>query len=253
MKENNMKINILPESDNMIYEQRETGITHTPFQWEMAVYHAIKEGNQSALITAIEQYMENGFVIGKLSGNSLRQMKYWAVATISVAIHYAILGGLDETDAFNLSDVYICRVDEMNNMETCVAYLKDKAEELVEKVVKSKEHAITSPIIRKCMHYIHIHLHERLTIAQLAERLGVSRDYLSILFKKETGSTLHSYIMREKLEASKAMLLQGIPYHLISYNLAFCSETHYITCFKREYGITPGNYKERDWSIEFLT
>ena len=56
------------------------------------------------------------------------------------------------------------------------------------------------------MHWIHIHLHHRLKIADIAAELHVSRDYLSQAFKKETGITLHRYIVDQKLEEAQHML-----------------------------------------------
>ena len=239
-----IKMDILPAVENIIYEQRESGVTHTPFELEYILYTAIKDGEAAMVETAIEQYLNHGLVVGRMSLNSTRQMRYWAVACISIAIHYAILGGLDETDAYNLSDTYIRHVDALSDVKEYVTYLRAKAVELAEKVRKSKERKVYSAIVRKCLHYIHIHLHERLPIAELAQELGVSRDYLSSLFKKETGESLHAYIVHEKLEASKVLLLQGVSYEAISYSFAFCSETHYITCFKREYNMTPGQYRK---------
>ena len=102
----------------------------------------------------------------------------------------------------------------------------------------------SSQAIRKCVHYINIHLHEKLEIADIAKKVGLSRDYLSALFKKEFGVSLHSYIIHEKLEASKLMLKQGITYNAISYNLSFCSQSHFVSCFKKEYGMTPKQYKD---------
>ena len=243
-KEKWVKMDILPAAENIIFEQRESGVTHTPFQLEHILYIAIQNGDAEVVETAIENYLKHGLVVGRMSLNNTRQMRYWAVACISIAIHYAILGGLDETDAYNLSDTYIRYVDGLTDVEECVTYLKTKAVELVTQVRESKERNVYSPIIKKCLHYIHIHLHERLSITELASQLGVSRDYLSTLFKKEMKRTLHAYILHEKLEASKQLLMQGESYNTICYSFAFCSETHYITCYKREYGMTPGEYRK---------
>lgn len=57
--------------------------------------------------------------------------------------------------------------------------------------------------------------------------------------------SLHNYILQEKLEASKVLLLQGVSYEAISYDFAFCSETHYITCFKKKFGMTPGEFRRQ--------
>ncbi|HOO28508.1 MAG TPA: AraC family transcriptional regulator [Lachnospiraceae bacterium] len=237
------KAEILPDTKDPIYEQRETGTTHTPFRLEYVLYQSIMQGNKKQMILAIEEYLQNGLVIGRLSKNAGNQTKYWAVSCIATAIHYAILGGLDETDAYNLSDQYIRHIDRLTELEACIEYLEACAIELVEKVADAKTKEIHSPAIKQCIHYIHIHLHEKLVIEALAKEVGLSRDYLSVLFKSETGTCLHAYILREKLEASKGMLSQGLDYDTIAYNLAFCSESHYISGFKKEYGITPGEYR----------
>lgn len=238
---------VLPDSNNALYEQRESGLTHSAFSMEYVLYQAIQAGDQKQVLKVIDDYLENGLVVGKLSDNTIKQMKYWAIACISVAIHYAILGGLDETDAFNLSDIYIRHVDKLTNIADCVPYLKEKALELAALVKNSKTKNASSPYIRKCLHFINIHLHDRLTIVSIAKELGISRDYLSTLFQQEMHISLHKYIIKEKLESSKALLLQNFTYGQICYQLSFCSETHYINCFKRQYGITPGQYKKQQF------
>ncbi|NLG05715.1 MAG: AraC family transcriptional regulator [Clostridia bacterium] len=240
-------IEVLPDSLNALYEQRESGRTHSAFSMEYMLYQAIQAGNKAQVIEIIDVYLGNGLVVGRLSDNSMNQMKYWSIACISVAIHYAILGGLDETDAFNLSDTYIRHVDKLTAIEDCIPYLKEKALELASLVARSKNKNTGSPYIRKCLHFINVHLHDRLTIASIAKELGISRDYLSTLFQQEMQLSLHKYIVREKLEASKALLMQNLTYGQICYQLSFCSETHYINCFKRQYGITPGNYKRQQY------
>lgn len=239
-----IRMEILPETKDIIYEQRESGVTHSPFQLEYVLYQGIKEGNTETVIQTINTYFDNGFVVGRLSKDNIRQIKYWSVSCIALAVHYAILGGVDETEAFNLSDVYIRHIDQLTTIEECIFYMREKAVELTELVRQTVYKNVTTPSIRKVLHYINIHLHERLKIETIAKEVGISRDYLSVLFKKEMNISVHSYIVSAKLEASKTMLIRGDGYDTISYNYGFCSETHYIACFKRAFGITPGEYRK---------
>lgn len=156
--------------------------------------------------------------------------------------HYAILGGLDESEAYQLSDRYIQEIDLILTMEECLDYLCDKALELTRKVNEDKIPQCYSPLINQCMHWIHIHLHHRLKIADIAAELHVSRDYLSQAFKKETGITLHRYIVDQKLEEAQHMLSQGKSLYEISYTLCFCNESHFIQLFKKKYHVTPVEY-----------
>ena len=110
------QVEVLPVTAHPLYDTRESGKTHTPFSLERALCTAIELGDEAAMDRAIADYMAHGFVVGTMSGDRLRQVKYWAVATVAIAIHYAILGGLDETDAYHLSDAYLREVDRLDTM-----------------------------------------------------------------------------------------------------------------------------------------
>lgn len=169
----------LDASGNFIYEARETGKTHTPFASEILLFQSIKCGDLTGVKNALNLYRQSGLIIGHMSDNPSRKIHYWAVSTIAVAIHYAILGGLDESEAYQLSDFYIQKIDSLQTMEECIDYLCEKAIELVTKVKEKSIPQCYSPLINQCVHLIHIHLHSRLKIEDIAKSLHVSRDYLS--------------------------------------------------------------------------
>ena len=177
-----------------------------------------------------------------MSDNQSREIHYWAVSTIAVSIHYAILGGLDESEAYQLSDKYIQEIDQLSSMDTCIDYLCQKAIELVTKVKENTIPQEYSHLINNCIHLIHIHLHDRLKIENIAQTLHVSRDYLSYAFKKETGIPLHKYNLHQKLEESRKMLSSGISIKEVSYTLSFSNESHFIQSYKKNYGVTPAVY-----------
>ena len=238
----NIRYEFLDSSKNFIYDARENGKTHTSFQYEILLFHAIKNGDLRGVKAALETYRESGLTIGHMSDNPSREIHYWAVATIAVAIHYAILGGLDESDAYQLSDKYIQEIDLLPTMDECINYLCRKATELVTLVKENMIPQGYSRLINNCIHLIHVNLHDRLKIENIAKTLHVSRDHLSRAFKKETGVSLHKYILHQKLETSKKMLSEGMSINNVSYTLSFSNESHFIQAFKKEYGITPAGY-----------
>ena len=221
------KIKILPPSPDALFAQREDGLTHSAFSLELSLYTALRDGDEAALRRAMDRYFAAGFVIGRMSADSLRQMKFWAVSVVAIATHYAILGGLDETDAYNLSDEYIRHIDGLFSIDQCVEYLSGRAIELVRAVAASKKEHTLSPKIKACVHYIHIHLHDRLTVGALAGQVGLSES---------------RYIQEQKLAAALPLLTAGMPYGQVAYSLSFCSQSYFIQCFKKRYGTTPAAY-----------
>mgnify|MGYP000184672563 FL=1 len=101
------KIEILPEKNaNPIYNELESK-AHTAYEAEKLFYTCIEQGDTERLSYTMDEFFSNGLVIGKLSENNLRQMQYWAVSCITLAIRYAIEGGLCESEAYEMSDKMI--------------------------------------------------------------------------------------------------------------------------------------------------
>ena len=130
-KTDRIRYEFLNASENFIFEARETGKTHTAFRYELLLFRSIQNGDLEGVKAAINSYRNLGLVIGHMSNNPIREIHYWAVSTIAIAIHYAILGGLDESEAYQLSDQYILEIDTLKSMDDCIDYLSMKAIELV--------------------------------------------------------------------------------------------------------------------------
>lgn len=237
-------IQIVPGKENTAFQQRESGIAHTSYLEETAFLSLIEQGNVPMVKQMLGAFVASGIVIGRLSDNPVRQMQYWAVCCITLGTRYAIQGGLDEMEAFNLSDQCVRHVDQMTSSDEIIAYLEEMVLKLTELVHKSAYKDCPASI-RKCMNYIDQHLHETIRLADLAALVNLNEDYLSKLFKKHVGKNISGYIMEKKLEAAKTMLLEKNDPKMVAYYLGFCSQTYFISCFKKAYGVTPHQYALR--------
>lgn len=243
MKEYLKSIEILPdEKENMEFWERENKKSHTSYETEILFFSCIMHGDTERLGSCLEILMNDGIVAGKLSENSLRQMKYWAVSCITIATRYAIQGGLPEMEAYNLSDRYIRDIDMIDNEAEIVDYLIKASFSITNKIEAIKtQHNYPAPI-RKCVSFIDLNLHSKITLDELAIISGLSKDYLSQLFKKTTGLTVTEYIMKKRLSSAKQLLDRDVNISDTAYALGFCSESYFISCFKKKYGITPKEY-----------
>ena len=234
-----------------VFEQRESGVVHTSYSREVEFYTFVKNGDVSGLQKNMKSFMSEALVVGRMSDDNLRQVKYFAVSCITLATRYAVEGGLMENEAYNLSDSYIQCVDKMDSTEEILNFLVEKAAEITMLVSCNRQRLEYPPSVRKAIKCISARLHERLRCEDVAVECGLSASYLSKEFKECVGVTMHEYIVSEKLEASKE-LLEGAPgyddiaYEEVGYYFGFCSQTHYIQCFKKKYGMTPKEYMERN-------
>lgn len=234
-------IHVLQNTDDPLFNQREEGTTHTSYFEETAFLTLIQQGNTHLVKQMLGKFIESGIVVGRLSDDPLRQMQYWAVCCITLGTRYAIQGGLDEMTAYNLADNCIHHIDSLTDVGEIAAYITEKVIEVTELVHKSVRSGCPLPV-RKCLNYIENHLHETIRMSDLADLCDLSEDYLSRIFKKYVGQNVRSFIMQKKLETAKAMLRSEYDQKMIAYYLGFCSQTYFITCFKKAYGITPHKY-----------
>lgn len=238
-----LSINTIPkEIEKSIYEQSERGLIHTSYRDEIRLFSCIKEGDPDKLLEQVQPFLSSGIFVGEMSGNDLMQFKYIAVSTIALATRYAIQGGLNEMTAYSFSDLFIRTVDEKETISDIIFLLAGKIMELTKMVKESRDKNIHSPHIRKSISYIDKNISKKITVKEIADYCSVSADYLSHLFKKEMGDSLSNYILRQKLELAKTLLWEGCDSKKVCSSLGFCSQSHFISSFKKEYDITPNEY-----------
>lgn len=97
--------------------------------------------------------------------------------------------------------------------------------------------------IRDAVAYIDAHVAERITIGDLSERAGLSRSRFQTLFREQVGMAPGDYVLRQKVEVAKGMILGGeMTITEIAYDLSFSSSQHFSSTFHSHAGMTPSEY-----------
>ena len=214
---------------------------HTPYSAEIRLLSCVQQGDIESLIAQLKN-LDSIIVMGRMSDDELMQNKYMAVSTITLATRYAIQGGLSETKAYEFSDRVINKIDKLTDKNEIFMCLGIEIVKLTEAVKKNKKQPEFSPHIRNCIKYINENLSQKISVSSVSDYCGISADYLSQIFKKEIGENLSTYILRQKLEKSKTMLLGGASSKEICAETGFSSQAYFVTVFKRFYKMTPSEY-----------
>ena len=206
----------------------------TPYSAEIRLLSCIQQGDVESLIMQIKN-LDSLIIMGRMSDDELTQYKYMALSIITLATRYAIQCGLSEKKAYEFSDRVMKTVDKLTNKDEILQCTGIEIIKLTEDVKKNKKQPEFSPHIRKCIKYINEHIHERISVTS-------SADYLSQIFKKEIGENLSAYILRQKLEKAKILLLKEKTAKEICIEAGFSSQAYFVTAFKRFYKMTPSEY-----------
>lgn len=135
---------------------------------------------------------------------------------------------LEKEDSFN------------GKMETLNKYLRPVYAVMTDgKKVYSKD-------ISRAVHYIKEHFKEDLNLKEVAGYIGLSENYLSNLFKKETGENMVTYMNRCRIELAKELIADtGMKVYEIAEEVGFKNTTYFSTTFKRMTNMTVQEFKNR--------
>lgn len=87
---------------------------------------------------------------------------------------------------------------------------------------------------------------EDFSLTFLADKLGLSVSYLSSLFKKIYGIPFSDYILNERLEKSKLLLLStSLKNYEIAEQVGIIDPNYFSTLFRKKFGDSPNKYKKK--------
>ncbi len=229
---------------DMEFRNREYMITHLSYDREMEFYQSVKVGNRTEALRLFKPLDSEG--LGKLSEDPLRNLKYHLIITIAFITRYCIEGGLPMEEAYNLSDIYIQRVDKCEAVAEVDEIHREVVDDYSRRMEKLHKNKLLSRPVITCIDYIYDNLHSKITLEDLADITGLSAPYLSKLFHKEMGVTVKQYILSKKVDAAENLLkFSDYPCSDISQYLGFGTESHFIYVFRKFTKTTPGEYRER--------
>jgi YesN/AraC family two-component response regulator len=239
-----MQSDISKRLTHMQFLQRENLTSHYKYDYEMLQFEYIKNGDPRAVDFSVEIFLSDG--TGKLSDDPLRNAQYGFVCAMTLTTRFAIEGGMEPETAYNTSDIYIQNADKCKTVDEVRALHRDMTEHFTKQMGRLKTQNVFSKPVVLCLDYIYEHLHQVITVEELAGVVGVNASYLSTLFKKEMGLPISKYIRRKRIESAENMLkYSDYPLTDIGEYLAFSSYSHFAEMFRKYTGFTPKEYRKR--------
>ena len=110
--------------------------------------------------------------------------------------------------------------------------------------------AAASPIVRKSLEYIRLHIGDTFGLTQIADEIGASRATVSRLFEKELGRAVGAEILRQRLNIAKKLLAEdSLSIAEIAFRTGFCNPAYFTNTFRRATGQTPKSWRA-SWLLE---
>lgn len=119
----------------------------------------------------------------------------------------------------------------------------DQMKKLIKHVVenyKTESQAPDQDLVKLAIQYINDHLDNEIRRDELADYVHLNADYLTRIFKKETGYTLKEYVILQKMQESRSLLrTTNLPVSFIAAKVGYYNFSHFSFTYKKVYGITP--------------
>ena len=227
-----------------IFSAQENAQTHTPFEFEEMITADVTAGDLDAALRHLSGSMPGA--LGKLSENPERQVRYMFVTAAAILCRAAIRGGVHSEAAYSLADSYCQRMDAVKSVERVQPMMWDMLAAFCAAVKQESSQRDYSLVIKNCCNYISKHLHDSITLPELAEACGMSERRLSEKFYRETGERVGDYIHRQKLREARDLLrYSSMSICDIGNALGYSSQSYFTRKYREQFGVTPLEVRKR--------
>lgn len=248
--------NVRKRYSELVFRNQEYQNAHNSYENELREMECIENGDPDRLENcwnaSATRINDGAIFFGTMANNWIRNVKNLCITVITLSSRAGIRGGLLPEAAFCLCDCYVQEIEQCDEIPL-LADLTLRAERHFAELVRDLKYKNPnyrkqqgSPHISRCKDYIFAHLHEKLTVQEIADALHLNPNYLSSMFRQHEGQSILQYILTEKIKLVQNMLIYSeYTYSEIATYLGFASQSHMGTHFKKITGITLREYRNQ--------
>ena len=219
---------------------------HNSYQFELEMYHYVKEGD----VVGLKNFLTSSKIIlkeGKMAHTPLRHTKNIFINVVTkVGMLGAIPGGLNVEKVYQLIDFYVQECEQLQKIEEITRLQYMMVIDFCQRVGETHMPSGISSEVYQCMNFIRTHTNDSITVDDVAKHVHRSSSYMMKRFKEELGIHIGAFITRCKLEEAKSLLAYSKKSLAeISSYLCFSSQSYFQNVFKKQYGITPMQYRKK--------
>lgn len=106
-----------------------------------------------------------------------------------------------------------------------------------------------SKVVREAYEYINENYKNGCSLAEIAEAVNLSPNYLHTVFTKTVGMTPYECLISKRIEKAKSLIMAGeLTILEIALEVGFCSQSHFNKVFHAKTGMTPAVYRKELFS-----
>ncbi|MDX6153897.1 AraC family transcriptional regulator [Marinococcus sp. PL1-022] len=218
---------------------------HYPYELEQEFLYHLKNGDERVftLLTEFDSYSPY-----KLGATSTRANKNSLIVLVSLLVRACIEAGAKACKMMKTGERIVQEIESSARLQSPYM-LKEETIDIVSIFLREIKEVLAnshSPVVRQIISYIEMNICENVTLNDIAEQCGRHPNYISGLFKKETGQTLQEYLLNERIKRAKYFLAYSDHSLIdITHYSGFQSQSYFAYQFKKWTGTTPRIYRHK--------
>lgn len=207
---------------------------------DMSIWAVLmKEGAFDQVLAAARSYIESRVKDNQLTSTLLnpfiqdfQQMVYYVLQVKGIQAHQ-LFGDAESLDLYSKSTRSV--TDSLDWIRNTVRKAADFS--------SAVEHSPS--VVEKVKEYIHQHLSEDLSREDIASHVYLNPDYLTRIFKKETGMSISDYLLQQRMNIAARLLANtGLTVSSIAAQIGYANFSHFSRMFKKYHGKSPLEYRQ---------
>lgn len=232
----------------IIFQRRRHFVTYIPYIQKKPYYDAVSKGDISTIRQLnIENIRDVKVLYEKYKSYSdaVYQLQYECTCAAVELCLISVQSGLADMIAYDVRDEFLIELSSTNSFSHIYDLFRKVAMEYAILVHYTLLRSPSSPSVSQMISYIVLHLEEEISLRQVADAAGLSRNYACTLFKKEIGMGINAFIKYERISKARQLLAEGdLSLYEISQRLHFCSQSYFSKCFYESTHMTPTEYQK---------
>jgi len=239
---------VVGESSIIHYDDIKGSVSGSDFYYysiemEQQFINTIKAGDFDNAKNILDMIFEKSFSERTISINAAKCIVFNLINTIMKAVYEISSTFMDSSFVDTLNPVErLLQCDTVMDLKKHIMDILLNVCNYINENEKNNSKELSQKIIGYVMENYH---NIDLNVSMIAEVFQMNPDYISRVFKNQTGEALSYYINKVRIDKSKELLKSdSLNICDIANKVGFYNSNTFIRAFKRLTGITPGKYRE---------
>jgi AraC family transcriptional regulator len=133
----------------------------------------------------------------------------------------------------------------LNSVEQAIAVVLVNGHAVRHRPVQIYRGGLGSARLRRIKELVHAKMEDDLSLAEMAQSVGLSPAHFARMFRKSTGETPHQFVLRQKIDRAKTMLRAPDGRVLdVAAACGFKTQQHFAQVFRDLCRVSPTEYRQ---------